>query len=586
MVHQDENGVLFQALNKQTGHLVALQRFFVEDEVLAHLKEFGEDGKTIFEQWLEGLRRLEVPHLQKVLGGGFDELDGTPYLVAEWNDGLSLAEGHEKKVFSAGEGEAFREHARASLMALPAEAQAAVCLQEDEILVNRDQSGALLPTFQLSPLRYFGAAGGMRFENEDWEEAIVQLAERFPPASEAPVSALMVGSAPLGSSTPMLASAQKSTSKGPLWGSLAAVLVLGGIAGWFFLIQVPKQNSLQAEGADQVVDAETVAASEKVSAAGENPEQSRESDELASSTLEATEEDGRQGRQEEKLFGEEIAEQKMPRAEQEPVAEERPVARAPARQSLLVVEEKPLEGEVDLFGDDEEKDEEEEEGAVALSKGAFSPDNLAGIEAINGEKILLEGTVVSCTESGSGKTWYFEFGERRTQAMVSFVQSQSPVPVEKEDWLAFEGKEVAVSGRVKVNKGGFTRGSGVMIEIQGMEDVKLKSGADQKPSERLYQFADLDVLRSIPIGEMIVFEGAFKNFKANAGKVYLYFEDGYSVVGRVDVGEASFNRALAKKLEGLKGSRIRITGQREEEENAQIEIAIQVAGLAGVLAAP
>ena len=128
MVHQDSDGVLFQALDKQTGRLVALNRFFLQGKILAKLRKKEEGGKSLFDERMAQLKALEVPHVQKVLGGGFDEIDETPYVVAEWVDGMSLKEGFEKKIFSEGEGAAFEAQARATLSALPEELGAAICM--------------------------------------------------------------------------------------------------------------------------------------------------------------------------------------------------------------------------------------------------------------------------------------------------------------------------------------------------------------------------------------------------------------------------------------------------------------------------
>ncbi len=68
MVYQDAKGVLFQALDKETGQLVAIRRFFLKEDVLAKLKEIVENGElTLFEERLKWLKSLDVPNLQKVL---------------------------------------------------------------------------------------------------------------------------------------------------------------------------------------------------------------------------------------------------------------------------------------------------------------------------------------------------------------------------------------------------------------------------------------------------------------------------------------------------------------------------------------
>lgn len=84
---QDELGVLFRAVDTETGRIVGLRRFF----------PFGRDGGGLEEHEaadyrtaVDELAGLRDPALRTVLDGGCDPVDGMPYLVTEWIDGEVL----------------------------------------------------------------------------------------------------------------------------------------------------------------------------------------------------------------------------------------------------------------------------------------------------------------------------------------------------------------------------------------------------------------------------------------------------------------------------------------------------------------
>ena len=88
IVAQDEFGVLFRAIDTETGRTVALRRFF----------PFGADGGGLDEQerdeYLRGVAEMAAinhPALRAVLTGGCDPVDGMPFLVTEWLDGEVLS---------------------------------------------------------------------------------------------------------------------------------------------------------------------------------------------------------------------------------------------------------------------------------------------------------------------------------------------------------------------------------------------------------------------------------------------------------------------------------------------------------------
>jgi hypothetical protein len=562
MVHQDENGVLFQALNRQTGHLVALRRFFLPEVVMERLKETEENGRMVYENKLDWLKALEVSNLQKVVGGGFDDLDKTPYFVTEWIEGTSLEEGHEKGIFAEGEGDLFVKQARGVLSALPAEVRSAVCLKEDEILVARDESGNLKTWFLLSPRDYFGAAGREVPKDGEREDQLTELVARFPNESPTVGLALATGASPAAATTvtpaPALKSAQKSGGGGILWGSLAALAVLLGIGSWL-LLSKPEESGFGTVS-EEVTSEEVTSREEGKSPASQEPE----SEKVANQEMhEEVHEEPK-----------EVAETMVPEPRESP---EESVAEDETKdESASAVAEAKVEVEVEV--------EEKPELKRTLSQGAYAPEDLDGVTAREGEEIVLEGKVVEATQSNSGKTWYLEFGNRRKQAMVSFRKWRSEAEVKREDWEAFEGKKVFVRGTVKVHKGPMPRGSGVMVEVKTLEEVKL---TPEEPEEKIYRYSDLDELRTLSMGEKVSFEGLLRDSKVRGSHMYLFFEEGADVVAaRFEKGEPSFNTAFGNKLKSLKGERVRLQGTRVSAGSLKWQVVIELAQPSDVNLAP
>ena len=83
LVHQTENLVVYRVTNRDQVSL-ALVRLKYEDEVLTKLQN------GIFEGALEQLIQLNHNCLRPVIGGGLDAVDGFPWIVARWWDGILL----------------------------------------------------------------------------------------------------------------------------------------------------------------------------------------------------------------------------------------------------------------------------------------------------------------------------------------------------------------------------------------------------------------------------------------------------------------------------------------------------------------
>lgn len=84
---QDLSGVVFRALDTETGRTVAVRRFF----------PFGMDGgglqaedQTAYNIAIGRLAGIRHPALRSVVFGGCDPIDGMPFIATEWHDGEPL----------------------------------------------------------------------------------------------------------------------------------------------------------------------------------------------------------------------------------------------------------------------------------------------------------------------------------------------------------------------------------------------------------------------------------------------------------------------------------------------------------------
>jgi hypothetical protein len=87
LIVQDGSGVVFRALDTETGRMVALRRFFLFDSHGGGLKD---DEKTAYDIALGRLGGLNHPALRAVICGGCDPVDGIPFIATEWIEGTAL----------------------------------------------------------------------------------------------------------------------------------------------------------------------------------------------------------------------------------------------------------------------------------------------------------------------------------------------------------------------------------------------------------------------------------------------------------------------------------------------------------------
>lgn len=94
---QDATGVVFHAVDSETGSEVALRRFFPFGPNGGGLNEAGQ---ATFAKDLRALSEVRHPALRPITCGGCDPDDHMPFVATEWIDGTSLAKAVEQTPFS------------------------------------------------------------------------------------------------------------------------------------------------------------------------------------------------------------------------------------------------------------------------------------------------------------------------------------------------------------------------------------------------------------------------------------------------------------------------------------------------------
>jgi hypothetical protein len=158
LISQDPSGVLFRVLDTQTGHPVAVRRFF----------PFGADGgglqadeQAAYQSALERLAGLHHPALRSVICGGCDPVDGMPYIATEWIEGESLQWFIEQDPLVVEVAiEVIDQALAVSELLSQALAKEAVWVETElpMIIYGNEQSGRRF-TFWISPLKWLGGAG-------------------------------------------------------------------------------------------------------------------------------------------------------------------------------------------------------------------------------------------------------------------------------------------------------------------------------------------------------------------------------------------------------------------------------------------
>jgi hypothetical protein len=171
MVAQDASGVVFRALDSETGLWVAVRRFF----------PFGVNGGGLsadeqadYNVAVERLKDIKHPAMRAIICGGCDPVDGMPFVATEWIEGSAVQSYLEQGTLSAAEtihmiSQALEVCDKISQVF----GQEAVWVETDvhTIIVGAEGSGRGV-TFWMSPLKWLGKNDG-----QHGLDAIVSLTE-------------------------------------------------------------------------------------------------------------------------------------------------------------------------------------------------------------------------------------------------------------------------------------------------------------------------------------------------------------------------------------------------------------------------
>ncbi|MBK1835513.1 hypothetical protein [Roseibacillus ishigakijimensis] len=559
MRYQDAAGVVFQAVDRRSGKMVALRRFFLPEVLVARLRQENEEGQSLYERELAALREQSIPHLRRVLDGGFDDLDETPYFVTEWLAGESLAQARQDGTLQAGDRRAFEAQCGALLRSLPPESQAALALSEEEIILSRDEAGELSASFTLSPERYFTARAGGEVSEVKVAAEMAKLADCFPSAL---MSSGTLQSRPVASQAVPLKSAQTGSGKGVFWASVIAFpLVLLGLGLFVFFSQSRTDDS-----AGELVSAEKSPAEKAGPLVGEEEEPPAESvPEEAVEEEEAALAQDESGREEEDVLvarGQAVASEPSGVASPEEAASELPGAE-PEQEFVATP----------AIAQEEDEPEPHEtpgpEGAVD-SAPIYSPLEADLLRDLDGQEVTIVGTPTRSAQSGGkGTLWYLDFEDDQENAFLTFRHLEATEEVAREQWDALVGQEIRARVTVQAAKQSFSRGSGVYLYLNEYSDLSLV------PVTPVYSLQEVGQLSALQ-GEEVLFRGTFDGFVVHEEHVYLMFAEGPGVSARFVKGGPLSTRSFKEKGDSLQGQQVQVRGRVVPGPTAKISLVLEI----------
>lgn len=172
IVVQDSSGVVFQALDTETGKTVCLRRFFPFGPTGGGL---NKDERAAYDIAVERLAGVSHPALRAVICGACDPVDGMPFIATEWIDGNRLQSFIDYAPLAPAEAANLLNQALEVCQLL------SEMLQEEAIWVETSLEAIVVGseesrrgfTFWISPLKWLG-----QNEGQHGLESIITLAEQ------------------------------------------------------------------------------------------------------------------------------------------------------------------------------------------------------------------------------------------------------------------------------------------------------------------------------------------------------------------------------------------------------------------------
>ena len=435
LIVQDASGVVFRAIDSETGQTVAVRRFF----------PFGANGggllpdeQTAYDIAVARLAGIRHPALRSVISGGCDPVDGMPYIATEWVEGENVRDLVEEGKFRIETAtELLTQALEVCELLSQVLAEEAVWIETDlqTIIVGNHGSGRRF-TFWISPLKWLGSSG----ERSTGLLPIVTLTEQI-----------------MG------------------WqGRVVSDQAAGGLGGWlkwlrssavFTTLREARENLAASVGAEPPIEAATLVskATRPLVVTPSAPKPSNKPRLMA-------------------ILGVCIVavaltgwwRSRLPEAADTPAlsspADDSPAARASRRAAELAAEA----ARADAANDTALATQSD---AAGQQGGVISWDSRELILQNNGNSITIEGTVRDIRASSSGKTLYLVFADppdpNAVQAGIAVGDDpQTPLAPQLE---AFRGKKIRVTGQVRVQKiGGMERPDVLIKDISAItaEDSK------------------------------------------------------------------------------------------------------------------
>lgn len=562
MIHQDIDGVIFRAVHAVDGSPLAVRRFFLPEAQLERLREEDEEGVSLFMKGVAELIALDTPNLRRVLAGGFDDLDGTPYIVTEWVEGATLSSCRDRGELRGQDLAPFQEQAHAVLGSLRVELRGALLLAGDQILVSRSPAGDLQASFLLSPRDYFGAIGGAPARTSDQEQSLIALSAFFPKEDQVAtpeVSASPTPESKIESAVVPLKSAQGGSGVGLLWvsGVLVVMMLVGGI-WWLF-----------KPSADEAA-ASSVAREEAPSQEGGVVMENEKGSEVAEPVSEEPELTKSDADEPDSRFEPEIAES-TPEPEKDVVEEvDPPVEEVPAEEPVLAAAtDSDVERETDS-ADVAIPAEPEKAVEAQQAPPEFGPYDVEKLARMDGEMVTIFAPVIDTVSSSSGNWWYLDFGGGSRSAYVVFREKDDFPELTFSDWEKFRLQNVRVTGIFNAQgRGKF--GSKAELAIQSLSAIEVVL------PPRVYELSDWqDLLTEVGEGEEVLFEGKYRSFLQRDGAVYLLFEEGLEVAARFQVGGPLSNQQFSEQMKALEGQRVRVSAPVSKGPEGRIEVVFEL----------
>lgn len=158
---QDQDGVVFRAVDRERDTIVSIRRFFPFGQ---HGEGLDEEERIAYEIAAKRLSTIRHPALRCVIEGSADPIDGIPYLVTEWIEGTPLSVFLDDAPLDPALAiDLLHQAIEVCVILSHVLGEEAVWIETspESILVGSEESGRGF-TFWISPLRWLGAQSGSR----------------------------------------------------------------------------------------------------------------------------------------------------------------------------------------------------------------------------------------------------------------------------------------------------------------------------------------------------------------------------------------------------------------------------------------